>query len=68
MVPDSNILYLVFNKKNQEEASQEFPENTTVLTTNSYCGNLVYKMFRAKLDEKKLDKLIPDSVYKDLEE
>ena len=42
MVPDSSILYLVFNKKNQVEAEAEFPENTDVMTTNSFFGKIVY--------------------------
>ena len=38
LVGDKSILYLVFNKKNQEEAKLEFPKNTKVMTTNSFCG------------------------------
>ncbi len=53
MVPDSSILYLVYNTKNQIEAKKEFPENTDVMTTNSFCGKIVYKMFKCRLDEYK---------------
>ena len=38
MVPDKSILYLVYNKKNEMEAKEEFPFNVDVFTTNSFCG------------------------------
>lgn len=59
MVPDKSILYLVFNKKNQIDAKAEFPENTDVMTTNSFCGNIVRKMFGSKLFSNKNCKIIP---------
>lgn len=59
MVPNSSILYLVYNRKNQEEAKNEFPKNTTVMTTNSFCGSIVYKTFKAKLNKFKPFKVIP---------
>jgi hypothetical protein len=67
MVPDSTILYLVFNKKNQVEAQSEFPKNTNVLTTNSFFGKLVYQMFKCRLKECKTMLLIPKDYYTNLE-
>jgi len=67
MVGDKSILYLVFNKKNQEEAKLEFPKNTTVLTTNSFCGKLVNKMYKSRLADDKIMKMIPKEYYAHLE-
>lgn len=67
MIPDSSILYLVFNKKNEIEAKIEFPENTDVFTTNSFFGNIVYKMFKCKLKKCKNMLLIPRDYYMKLE-
>lgn len=67
MVPDSSILYLVFNKKNQVEAQSEFPENTDVMTTNSFFGKIVYQMFKCRLKECKNMLLIPRDYYNRLE-
>ena len=67
MIPDKTILYLVFNKKNQVEAQNEFPPNTQVMTTNSFCGKVVYNMFKCKLKENKTMMLIPKDYYSRLE-
>jgi hypothetical protein len=67
MVPDSSILYLVFNKKNQIEAKSEFPKNTKVLTANAFCGEIVYQMFKSKRKENKTMLLIPKDYYNRLE-
>lgn len=39
--PNERWLYLVFNKKNQVEASQEFPEGVDVATTHSFLGRVL---------------------------
>jgi len=39
--PGQRWLYLVFNKKNQLEASAEFPEGVDVATTHSFLGNVL---------------------------
>jgi len=39
--PGEKWLYLVFNKKNQLEASSEFPEGVEVATTHSFLGRLL---------------------------
>ena len=63
LVPNSSILYLVFNKKNQIEAQKEFPGNTKVMTTNSFCGSVVNQMFKSKYKEYKTMLLIPKNYY-----
>lgn len=66
MIPDASILYLVYNKKNEIEAKKEFPENVDVMTTNGFCGRIVYKMFKCKLDDYKTLNLIPKEYYQKL--
>ena len=39
--PGERWLYLVFNKKNQVEANQEFPDGVDVLTTHAYLGRVL---------------------------
>ena len=59
MVPDKSILYLVYNKKNEREAKEEFPDNTDVMTTNAFCGKIINYMFKSRLAEWKTYTLIP---------
>jgi hypothetical protein len=46
-IKNSKILYLVFNKKNQEEAKEKIKsENGNIIeiaTSNSFCGKIVNK-------------------------
>ncbi len=44
--PGERWLYLVFNKKNQVEASNEFPRGVDVATTHSYLGKVLGKAGR----------------------
>lgn len=39
--PSEKWLYLVFNSKNQQEASKEFPKFVDVYTTNAYAGKVL---------------------------
>lgn len=39
--PGQSWLYLVFNKRNEREASKSFPKFVTVKTTNSYAGSVL---------------------------
>lgn len=43
MKPGEKWLYLVFNKKNQIEATEKFPEGVTVLTSHAFLGDVLSK-------------------------
>ncbi len=45
LVKDREVLYLVYNKKNEEEAKQKFP-NATVKTANAFCGDIVKNLYK----------------------
>lgn len=60
LVPENaKILYLVYNKKNRDEAKKEFPPNTTVQTTNGYCGSICKKTWGSNYDHKLLQHMLP---------
>lgn len=45
--PGEKWLYLVFNTKNKDEASETFPEQVTVMTTHGFLGDILKRADRS---------------------